>query len=360
MQHLRGEMDAEKQWVSGNLLNTLPLVHALLPNGIGIPRATAYTRPVKYHFAPLVAASLLLSVALPARAAEPAKTEKKKPAPVKKAEPKPLVPAFPNVRIEENIEYLEPGRTEKADLYLPTDVPKDQRCPAILIIHGGGWSGGIKNAAREQNIGNAMANRGYVCMSIDYVLAKAGNPPAWPQNLYDCKTAVRWLRKNAERLQIDPEHIGVIGGSAGGHLSAMVGLTHAKDGLDPKGPYGEFPCHVQCAVDLYGPADLMTWHDISAFGKTRAQDPDVYKLASPTTHADKNDPPMLVMHGTADATVDLHQSELMVEALKAAGVEHQFVIVKDAPHTFHLQPKQQDLRPIVFAFFDKYLRPAKK
>src|SRR5262245_32236662 len=160
------------------------------------------------------------------------------------------------VRIEGDVEYLEPGRTEKADLYLPASVIKGQRRPAVLIIHGGGWTGGDKAAAREFNIGTNLVLHGYVGMSIDYVLSTQGKV-TWPQNLYDCKTAVRWLRKNAERLQIDPDHIGVIGGSAGGHLAAMVGLTGPADGLDPKGPYGEFSCRVQCAVDLYGPADLL-------------------------------------------------------------------------------------------------------
>src|SRR6185295_10591757 len=178
--------------------------------------------------------------------------------------------------------------TEKADLYLPTNLSKDQRCPAVVIIHGGGWSGGDKGAAREQNIGTNLALNGYIGMSINYVLAKSNSTQVtWPQNLYDCKTAVRWLRKNADRLQINPDRIGVIGGSAGGHLSAMLAVTGPADGLDPKGPYGEFPCRVRCAVDLYGPAELMDWHDISMFRKSRAEDPEVYRRASPTTYVDK-------------------------------------------------------------------------
>src|SRR5262245_64573293 len=253
------------------------------------------------------------------------------------------------VRIERDVEYLEPGRTEKADLYLPASVIKDQRRPAVVIIHGGGWTGGDKAAAREFNIGTNLALKGYVGMSINYVLSTQGKV-TWPQNLYDCKTAVRWLRKNAERLQIDPDHIGVIGGSAGGHLAAMVGLTGPADGLDPKGPYGEFSCRVQCAVDLYGPADLLQIRDIALLGKPLAEAPRRYRLASPTTHADKNDPPILILHGTADKSVDLKQSELFAAALHKAGTEHELVVVPDAPHTFHLQPKQRDLRPLVLGF----------
>lgn len=275
----------------------------------------------------------------------------------KKAVPPRFVPE--GVIIEKDVAYLEDGRTEKCDLYLPAKRAKDARSPAVLIIHGGGWTGGDKGAEREFNIGTTLALNGYVGMSINYVLATS-TKPTWPQNLHDCKTAVRWLRKNADKLQIDVDHIGCIGGSAGGHLSAMVGLTGPNDGLDPKGPYGEFSCKVQCAVDLYGPADLTERiSDLAMLGKTRAEAPELYKQASPVTYADKSDPPMLIMHGTADKTVDLKQSEIFAAALKKAGVEHELVIIEGAPHTFHLQPKQKDLRPIVLAFFDKSLKPKK-
>ena len=171
------------------------------------------------------------------------------------SKPLPVMP--PGVRFEPDVAYLLEDRKEKADLYLPITLPQGQRAPAIVIIHGGGWGGGDKRAAREINIGTNLALHGYVGMSINYLLS-AGGSVTWPENLYDCKTAVRWLRANADRLHIDPDHIGVIGGSAGGHLAAMVTLTVPEDGLDPKEPYGEFSCRVSCGVDLYGVADLTT------------------------------------------------------------------------------------------------------
>jgi dipeptidyl aminopeptidase/acylaminoacyl peptidase len=111
-------------------------------------------------------------------------------------------------------------------------------------------------------------------------------------------------------------------------------------------------------VDLYGPAELLEYHDVKWLGKTRAETPELYRAASPTTYADKNDPPILILHGTADTTVALSQSELFAAALKKAGTEHELVVVEGAPHTFHLQPKQRDLRPLVLGFFDKHLKPA--
>ena len=269
------------------------------------------------------------------------------------AQPSPSRPAV--VQIERGVEFLAADRKERADLYLPASTPAGGLRPAVVIIHGGGWSGGKRDAGRELNIGTNLALHGYVGLSIDYVLASK-TKAVWPQNLYDCKSAVRWLRKNAARLQIDPNRIGVIGGSAGGHLAAMVTLTTPADGLDPKEPYGEFSCRVSCGVDLYGIADLPTYHDASMLGKTFAEAPELYRLASPVTYVRSNSPPMLIIHGTADTTVNVKQSELFADVLKKAGAPHELLIIPGAPHTFDLQPKQRDLRPVVLGFFDHYLK----
>jgi acetyl esterase/lipase len=256
----------------------------------------------------------------------------------------------------QTVSFLPEGRKEQADLYLPVEFPKDKKLPAVVIIHGGGFVGGIRNAEREHNIGSNLVRAGYVGLSIDYRLATP-ELVSWPQNLYDCKTAVRWLRAHAEEYHIDPDHIGVIGGSAGGTLAALVTLCGPDAGLDPKEPYGNFSCQVQCGVDLYGPAELMIWmKNTSMFGKTKEEAPELYKQASPTVQATKGDPPLLIMHGTADKTVDLEQSKLLDAACAKAGIEHELVIVEGAPHTFHLEPKQKDLRPVVIGFFDKHLK----
>ena len=263
-----------------------------------------------------------------------------------------------DIRVEREVPFLDAGRTEVADLYLPMEIPKGQRVPAVVIIHGGGFTGGHRDAAREQNIGGTLARNGYVGMSIDYALADLGRP-SWPQNLFDCKTAVRWLRANAERLQIDPDHIGVIGGSAGGTLASLVALTRVNDGLDPERPYGNFSCEVQCGVDMYGIADMREWHDSVMFSKTNEEAPELYRLASPTTYVRADSPPMLLLHGTADKAVDVSQSEKFAEVLKAAGATYELEIIPDAPHSFGLEPKERDLRPVVLGFFARYLKPAK-
>ncbi len=265
-------------------------------------------------------------------------------------------PAFPHdVRVERGVAYLPAGREEKADLYFPREMPKDARLPAMVIIHGGGWNGGRRDGKRELNIGGMLARHGYVGMSIDYKLAR-GNGAIWPQNLWDCKTAVRWLRKNAERLGIDPDRIGVMGGSAGGHLASMVALTLPADGLDPTEPYGDISCAVRCCINMYGIADIATYHDAKMLGKTIAEDPELYRRASPLAYVRPAAVPFLILHGTADTTVNVKQSEVFAAALAKAGAPHQLVIIPGARHTFDLEPPQRDLRPVVLGFLEKYLK----
>jgi acetyl esterase/lipase len=269
--------------------------------------------------------------------------------------PAPLPPAPEGVVIEENVAYLPKPRTETADLYLPAKRDRNVRSPAVVIIHGGGFTGGDKAAAREFNIGTTLALHGYVAMSVNYALASKDNP-TWPRNVQDCMTAVRWLRKNADRFQIDPDHIGTIGGSAGGHLAAMLAVADVKDGLDPTAPYSEFSCRVQCAVPMYGAYDFTDRNDLVMIGKTREQAPEAYQAASPILYLNRKTPPMLLLCGTADSAGTVAQSERFAAALKKAGVEHELILVEGAPHSFHLQPKQRDLRPLVLGFFDKHLK----
>ncbi|WP_417849815.1 sialate O-acetylesterase [Thalassoglobus sp.] len=264
------------------------------------------------------------------------------------------------VRVIKDVPYLGENRSEKLDLYLPATRSKT-RTPAIVIVHGGGWFGGDKGAKREQNIGKTLAAAGYVCASVNYRLAKKKDDLAtrlhevWPGNLHDCQTAVRFLRKHADKYNIDPENIGAIGGSAGGHLVAVLAYVDETDGLDATGPYGEFSCRVQAVVPMYGVHDLV----VQAKQRTNAlsdADEEICKQASPVTWIDANDPPSLILHGTKDTTVPVKQSEILHEKLQASHAPSELIIIEGAPHSFHLQPKQKDLRETVIRFFDQHLK----
>lgn len=267
-------------------------------------------------------------------------------------------PVFPDdVRMERDVDYLGPARKEKADLYFPAGVPSGSRVPAVIIIHGGGFNGGHKDQRREIDIGSTLARHGYLGMSIDYKLwTAAATSPTWPQSLYDAKNAVRWLRRHADRLGVDADRIGVIGGSAGGLLAAMLAVTGPEDGFEPPDD-GEpaVSTAVRCAVDLYGPADLMAYHDMRMFLASREEDPESYRKASPVTHCSSEDAPVLILHGTADKVVPIAQSEGFAQALSAAGVEHELIVIPEAPHTFDLSYRGFDVQTPVLEFLARHL-----
>lgn len=266
----------------------------------------------------------------------------------------------PPVRVVKNIEYLGAERKEKLDLYLPGESGQRPR-PAVLIVHGGGWHGGSKSAGRERNIGVHLAEAGFVCASVDYVLAVRKERftdnlrQVWPRNLQDCMNGVRFLRANAKKYNIDGQNIGAIGGSAGGHLVAMLAVVDEKDGLDlAGGPYADVSCRIQAAVPMYGV------HDLIVHARDRGMalgdvERVLCRVGSPVTYIDAADPPTLILHGTRDHLVPMKQSELLHTALQEAGVSSELAVIADAPHSFHLQPKQRDLRQLVIGFFRQHL-----
>jgi len=276
-------------------------------------------------------------------------------------------PACPNdVRIEKDIPYLSGNIWEKLDLYTPVNISQKQRLPAIVNIHGGGWKQGDKSSLLDQSIAMELARNGYICANINYTLSVLG--PCWPQNLYDCKTAVQFLRNNAKLYHLDPNHIGAIGTSAGGHLAAMLGLTGPEVGLEPPGPYKGISSRVQAVVPMYGPHDLNK--DFGSYVKKRRfiagflgaekeDDPNLWTFASPVSHVSPDDPPFLLLHGTLDDVVFLEQSIELDKKLRENGVESRLISI-EAGHSFGLHPEQRDLRPAVIAFFDKHLKPKKK
>ncbi|MFC7337786.1 sulfatase-like hydrolase/transferase [Haloferula chungangensis] len=273
--------------------------------------------------------------------------------------------APPGVSIRRDVSFLAPGREEKLDLYEPSERPDGSKLPAVVIIHGGGWVNGDKGRVREYVTGTSLAKAGYLCISINYEL-KAGK--RWPNNLHDCKNAVRWLRVNADKLGVDPERIGVIGGSAGGHLALMVAYTGDDERLSPKQPYPGVSDKVGACVDMYGITNLLTRRETEKdgtpnevlkghrlFPESREEMPEKWRLASPVNHVDKNSPPTLIYHGTADEVVDRDQSKELHDVLQAAGVDSTLRMIKGAGHAWPLRTKDFDLTGEVIEFFNKSL-----
>ncbi len=270
------------------------------------------------------------------------------------------------VSIEHDLSFLAEGREEKLDLYQPTDRDKKTLSPAIVIIHGGGWVKGDKNRKREFITGTTLAKSGYVCASINYETRKEHR---WPNNLHDCKNAVRWFRVHAEELQIDPERIGVIGGSAGGHLALMVAYTADHPKLSPRQPYPGISDKVNACVNMYGisnlltrcltdedgmPTDELKTHRL--FSESRTEAPEKWRLASPVTHITKKSPPTLSLHGTKDHVVDRGQSNELHQELKKVGVENKLIPIKGARHAWPLRTEKFDYTKEVTNFFNRHLK----
>lgn len=256
--------------------------------------------------------------------------------------------------VENDVPYLGAGRTEPMDLYLPQG--KDgMRFPAILIIHGGGWSGGHRNDRREIQMGETFAKAGFVAASIDYRLRTPTNG-CWPQCIHDCKTALRFLRANAEKYAIRPESIGAIGGSAGGHLALLLAYSGETGALDPAGPYPGVSTKVKAVVDLYGIPDVALWGAKAVLQGVPAADFEQgVRDASPVTYLTRDSPPTLVMHGTGDKTVPVSVSDAFAKVLKERGARHAYRRIEDAPHTFLLESKVGDFRGEVVGFFREHL-----
>lgn len=212
------------------------------------------------------------------------------------------------------------------DLYLPTDVAPP--FPTIVWLHGGGWLTGSKDGSK----GEFLADAGYAVASIDYRLSPVA---PWPAQIHDCKGAVRWLRAHAATHQLDPDRIGAWGPSAGGHLAAclgtMGGVSKVRIGgltIDLEGTVGgnlERSSRVAAVVDWFGPTDFLS---MDQFPGSQSHDaplsfesqllggpiqglPELARSADPIRFLSHDDPPALVVHGTADPIVPYSQSSAL-------------------------------------------------
>lgn len=230
------------------------------------------------------------------------------------------------VLAEQNLVYSSPGGR---DLHLDLFLPKEGRglFPAVVYIHGGGWKGGNRNAFRRQAA--HMATKGFAGACIEYRLSGEAKYPA---ALQDSKAAVGWMRANAAKYRIDSQRIGAAGGSAGGHLVALLGVTGDVKAVAAFNP----------AVDLVSfgkSAPASAGSSVAEFlGATYAQKPELWAEATPITHVDKNSAVFLFLHGNADTTVPYRQSLDMLNKLKAAGVEAELFTAEGAAHGFFNRP----------------------
>ena len=231
------------------------------------------------------------------------------------------------------------GGTERQelDLYLPP-TPGGAPRPLVLWIHGGGWEAGDRRRCPAL----PFVQHGYAVASIGYRLSSQA---IYPAQIEDCKSAIRWLRAHAREYDLDPQHIGAWGASAGGQLVAMLGTTGHILQFDV-GENLDQSSAVQCVIDWYGPTDLLHWGEgppsplldqpnnmIShLLGGTVATHQEAARTASPVDFVNGTSAPFFIMHGTADNIVPLQQSQELDAALRKAGVESKLTLVPGGGH----------------------------
>ena len=173
--------------------------------------------------------------------------------------------------------FLPEGRRERLDLYVSHGRDFKVRRPGVLFIHGGGFTKGDKAEYRSASVSADLARAGYVVVSCNYVLGAKDQPGVWPRNIADCRDAVRWMRANADALGLDPERIAVAGGSAGGYLALMVGLSDDKTG---PGGYSQakHSAKVSAVIDMYGVVNFSKHGKGQVPGASAAEQAAVYGL----------------------------------------------------------------------------------
>ncbi len=258
-----------------------------------------------------------------------------------------------------------PGyRPLKLDLYLPPPSFAGPR-PLVIYIHGGGWSNGIpRTAGTFANFPDVLASfaaRGYVTASVSY---RFQNEAPFPAAIQDVKAAIRWLRSNAEKYNIDPNRVIAWGSSAGGQLAALAAVSCGVAALEPAAPgaasanpnveknsagplsAAASDC-VQGAVGWYGVYDFETLGKDVAPGSpplnlpARYLDcgsapctPEKLRFASPIAYVDEKAPPMLLIQGTNDHTVSPGQSPEFYDALRARGARVELMMLPGIDHSF--------------------------
>ena len=261
-----------------------------------------------------------------------------------------FIPVTPENSTFRDISYVEDTLfRHKLDIHVPGGLTEP--APLVIYIHGGGFRAGKKGHAMRYC--DSLYRQGYVIADINYRLSQDS---IFPALIYDCKTAIRFLKRNAGTYGIDTSRIGVMGHSAGGHLSAFLGSSQGIDSLEGYhlGSLG-VKSNVHAVMDFFGPTDFLQMdqavpltppdscekfmvHDVpdspesQLLGCLISQCPEKVKQANPITYVDGNEPPFAIHHGSFDCLVPHHQSTLLYNRLKEVNADVDYVV---HPHVKH-------------------------
>jgi len=263
------------------------------------------------------------------------------------------------VLFEAGIEFSNPD-DQHLQLDLARPASGDTLRPAVLCIHGGGFRAGKRE--RWDDLCKQLAARGYFAATVTYRLAPKYQFPA---AVRDVKAAVRWLRAHADQYHIDPNRIGVVGDSAGGHLAQFLGVTGDVPQFEGEGGHADQSSGVSCVVNYYGPSDFTKSYGKSVdaaevlplwLGGDAQQEHHRHILASPLYWVTPDAAPTLLLHGTEDAYVAHEQAVWIRDRLQAADVDVELLTLDGAGHGFKGADAKR-AEDAMFAFFEKHLRP---
>ena len=246
------------------------------------------------------------------------------------------------VEVRRNLEYRRvAGTVLELDVVAPTE--DGSKRPAILQVHGGSWVMGDK---REQGwpLLSHLAANGWVCFNLNYRLSPGAT---FPDHLIDLKAGLAWIREHAEKWNIDPSFIAVTGGSAGGHLAALMGLTANDPEYQPG--FEEADTSVQAAVPIYGVYDFTSrlgtnrlpfWYrrlERQIMKAFRDEEPDKFRRASPIERVHPDAPPFFIIHGDRDTLAPVEEARDFAHALrKISTAPVLYAELEGAQHAFDL------------------------
>ena len=267
--------------------------------------------------------------------------------------------------------YASFSPSQKLDIYLPDEG--DGPFPFILYLHGGAFAIGDKRDIYVLNILKCI-ERGYALVSANYRLS---GEAVFPAGIQDVKAAIRWVRANSKKYQLDGNQIAIWGCSSGANFAAMICLTNhvaELDDLSLGNP--EYPCNVQAAVDWFGPTDFLKMDEqleengfntadhgeadspeSRYLGAKISEVPLKVELANPMTYVHERMPPILIQHGRLDDLVPVQQSIIFVEKLEkyVSPDRFEFDIIEGAGHADPLFETEENMER-VFSFLDKHLK----
>jgi acetyl esterase/lipase len=278
-----------------------------------------------------------------------------------------------DLKVTKDIVFKQVGDTS-LDLWLFEPLKKrSERAPLVVYIHGGGWGGGDKTRVLKRDLVNVIRQlnqNGVVCASIEYRLANGGKATAY-DSAADCMDAVRFLAKNAEKYQLDPDRIGIFGSSAGGNLGLVTALGEEKDyPCDPS--LNDHKGKIRCVAAYYPLTSFVNpevlkgsnferlQRFVPILGGALEEKREIARKLSPIELLKKDSPAIFVAHGDADKTLSFKNATLLESAAREKGGPVECVIAKGADHGFrgtNITPTVEEINQRTVDFFLKYLTP---